>query len=70
MKKLVLLLLALACFTACGEEECFGKAEVYTTFSWPRTIVVDKMPKNCDDGTPDMEEFNKKHPHSTFVRWI
>lgn len=62
MKKLLLLALAVS-FTACGEEECFGKAEVYTTFSYPRTIVVDKIPKNCEDGTPDMEEFNKKYPH-------
>lgn len=69
MKKILLLALAVS-FTACGEEECFGKAEVYTSFSYPRTIVVDKMPKNCDDGTPNMEEFNKKYPNSTFVRWL
>lgn len=69
MKKLVLLI-ALACLTACGEEECFGKAEVITTFSWPRTIVVDKMPKNCDDGTPDMEMFNAEYGNSIFIRWL
>lgn len=69
MKKLVLLALAVS-FTACSEEECFGKAEVRTPFSFPRTIVVDKMPKNCDDGFPDMESFNKKYGNSQFVRWL
>lgn len=69
MKKLLLLALAVS-FTACGEEECFGKAEVITRFSFPRTIVVDKMPKNCDDGTPDMESFKSEYGNSTFVRWL
>ena len=69
MKKLLLLALAVS-FTACGEDECFGKAEVITPFSYPRTITVDKMPKNCDDGTPDMESFNKKYGNSQFVRWL
>ena len=69
MKKLLLLALAVS-FTACGEEECFGKAEVITPFSFPKTMVIDKMPKNCEDGTPDMESFNKEYGNSMFVRWI
>lgn len=69
MKKLLLLALAVS-FTACGEEECFGKAEVITPFSFPKAMVIDKMPKNCEDGTPDMESFNKKYGNSIFVRWI
>lgn len=69
MKKLVLLI-ALACFTACVEDECFGKAEVITPKTFPRSIIVDKMPKNCDDGTPDMESFNAEYGNSTFVRWM
>lgn len=69
MKKLLLLALSVS-FTACELEECFGKAEVITPFSFPRTIVVDQMPKNCHDGTPDMESFNAEYGNSTFVRWL
>lgn len=68
MKKLLLLALAVS-FTACEQEECFGIAYVITPYSYPEKILRE-VPKNCEDGTPDMDLFNKENGNSMFLGWI